>query len=55
MKKGGAPRLPFTDYFPDGALQQGPPGALDSPACRSGSTEKGSGDGAGHRLDTRFA
>jgi BMFP domain-containing protein YqiC len=41
-EKGGAPRLPFTDYFPDGALQQGPPGALDSPACRSGSTERGS-------------
>lgn len=55
MKKGGALRLPFTDYFPDGALQQGPAGALDSPVCRSGSTEGGSSDGAGHRLDTRFA
>lgn len=55
MKKGGALRLPFTDYFPDGALQQGPPGALDSPACRSGRTRKGSADGAGHRMDTRFA
>lgn len=55
MKKGGALRLPFTDYFLDGALQQGPPGALDSPACRSGSTERGSSNGTGHRLDTRFA
>lgn len=55
MKKGGGLRLPFTDYFPDGPLQQGPPDALDSPACRSGRAERGSADGTGHRMDTRFA
>lgn len=55
MKKGGARRLPLTEYFPDGALPQGPPGALDSPACRSGRTGRGSADGTGHRMDTRFA
>lgn len=55
MKKGGALRLPLTEYFADGALPQGPSGALDSPACRSGSTERGGTNGAGHRMDTRFA
>lgn len=55
MKKGGAPRLPLTEYFPDGALPQGPSGALDSPACQSGRTDWGSADGTGHRMDTRFA
>lgn len=55
MKKGGALRLPLTEYFADGALPQGPAGALDSPACRSDSTARGSADGAGHRMDTHFA